>query len=223
MTTEQIELAIAAAGLAARGFVQLVGDEQSGVLAGMNSLVLIGLIGRQGWDSFASSPEALDALEHPLDRWSRRCIDDLASRLGGTPLYPFGGPPYWPFQRWAQRAERLFPSPLGLLIHPTFGLWHSYRGALAFAEKLEIEPPLPAASPCDSCAEKPCLSPCPVGAFTPTGYDVDACARWLRSGSASACMEGGCLARRACPVGEGFAHAPDQASFGMQAFLASRD
>ena len=28
------------------------------------------------------------------------------------------------------RAEGLKPSPLGVLVHPDFGLWHGYRGAI---------------------------------------------------------------------------------------------
>jgi hypothetical protein len=35
-------------------------------------------------------------------------------------------------------------------------------------------------------------------------------------------MERGCLARLACPFAAGLRHQPDQASFGMQAYLASR-
>ena len=223
MTSELIEQAVAAAGLVSRGTVRLAGDERHGILEGMRSLVLIGFVGRQGWDSFAQSAEAQDGQDHPLDRWSQRCIEGLAQQLGGVALYPFGGAPFWPFQRWAQRAETLFPSPLGLLIHPTYGLWHSYRGALAFAEDLEIAQHGTAASPCDACTAKPCLNSCPVKAFTASGYDVNACVEWLRGESASTCMDDGCLARRACPVGTDFAHAPDQAKFGMRAFLASRE
>ena len=36
------------------------------------------------------------------------------------------------------RAEAVAPSPLGILIHPDYGLWHAYRGALAFAERLAL-------------------------------------------------------------------------------------
>lgn len=223
MSEEQIEAAIAAAGLVPRRVVRLGQAEQTGVLAGLRSLVLIGLTGRHGWDSFVHSHEAQDGLDHPLDRWSKRTIDGLAAKLGGVAIYPFGGPPFWPFQRWAQRAEPLFPSPLGLLIHPTFGLWHSYRGALAFAAELELASPLPAQSPCDSCVEQPCLSACPVGAFTASGYDVDACTQWLRRDPAPGCMVHGCFARLACPAGKEFAHTPDQAEFGMRAFVAARE
>jgi hypothetical protein len=35
-------------------------------------------------------------------------------------------------------------------------------------------------------------------------------------------MTGGCLARRACPVGTDYAYDPRQAAFHMTAFLAAR-
>lgn len=223
MDLRDIEQAITRAGLAPRGAVRLEKGEASGALAGMQSLVLIGFAGRTGWESFAASPEAADGQEHPLDRWSRRVIGDLAQRLGGAAIYPFGGPPYWPFQRWARRAEPLSPSLLGLLIHPVYGLWHSYRGALAFAQDLASQKAAPLPAPCESCVDQPCLTACPVGAFVPGHYDVDVCAEWLRGEAGAECMANGCLARRACPIGQRFAHEPDQAGFTMRAFLASRE
>ncbi len=36
-------------------------------------------------------------------------------------------------------------------------------------------------------------------------------------------MTGGCLARRACPVGAEQAHGPEQAAFTMRAFLRARE
>ncbi|HLH49112.1 MAG TPA: hypothetical protein VKV96_07215, partial [Roseiarcus sp.] len=137
--------------------MRLVEAERQGHLAGYASIVLIGMAGRQGWSTFAESPERRDGAPHPLDRWSRRVIDTLASALGGHAFYPFGGPPYWPFQQWAMRAEPLHVSPLGILIHPDYGLWHSYRGALALAEALEIPAAAPRESPCGACAARPCL------------------------------------------------------------------
>ena len=99
-------------------------------LGGLRTIVLAGMAGRDGWPAFAASAEARDGADHPLDRWSRRVIDALARDLGAVALYPFGGPPHWPFQQWARRAEPVHPSPIGILIHPAYGLWHSYRGAL---------------------------------------------------------------------------------------------
>jgi hypothetical protein len=186
------------------------------------TVVLLGFAGRAGWPAFAAAPEARDGAPDPLDRWSRRVVDGLAARWGGVALYPFGGPPWLPFQRWAQRAEAVFPSPLGLLIHPVWGLWHSYRGAVALRERLPIPPQATAANPCDGCAARPCLTACPVGAFTPGSYDVDACADHLATSSGEVCMTAGCLARRACPVGADHRYGTKAAGFHMRSFRASR-
>ncbi len=219
MPIDTVFSAIERAGLAARGVFCLADDEQAGALAQARTIVLIGIAGRFGWDAFAASEEVFDGTTHPLDRWSRRIIDGLAGELGAVALYPFSGPPFLPFQQWARRCDPVHPSPLGLLIHPRYGLWHSYRGALAFPEALAVPALEAAASPCDSCAEKPCLGACPVGAFSAVGYDVPACVAHLRTPEGAECMGAGCRARRACLVAAEHAHGPDQAAFAMRAFL----
>ena len=186
------------------------------------SLVLLGNAGGSLWPAFSDAPELRDGAADPLDRWSARVIADLAERFDAAALFPFGGPPYRPFQRWALRAESLASSPLGMLIHPTYGLWHAYRGALAFGDVIPLPPPETAPSPCETCAEKPCLSACPVGAFDGTGYNVPACVKHLASEAGRDCMTGSCLARRACPVGQAYRYEAAQAGFHMEVFLAAR-
>jgi len=211
--------AIERAGLVPRGAFKLEDGERVGELADMRTIVLAGMVGREGWNAFAASPEASDGFADPLDRWSRRLIESLARELGGRALFPFGGPPFLPFQRWAQRAEPVHSSPIGLLIHPYYGLWHAYRGAIGFPEELAVPESAPVPSPCESCAGRWCLKSCPVGAFSNTGYDVAACAGHLRSAAGEDCMDFGCRARRACPVGADHAYDPVQANFLMRAFL----
>ncbi|HXA70654.1 MAG TPA: ferredoxin [Stellaceae bacterium] len=186
------------------------------------TLVLAGFVGRAQWPVFAASPEASDGRPNPLDRWSRRVIDGIAAAIGAHAIYPFEGPPWLPFQRWAMKAEPVHRSALGMLIHRDWGLWHSYRGALAFAERVALPERVESPSPCDSCAAKPCLTACPVGAFTLERYDVEACAGHLRSSAGTDCLELGCRAREACPVGAAHRFGRDQAGFHMRAFLASR-
>jgi hypothetical protein len=219
---ETIQCAAERLGLVARGVLALSPAERLGPLAEARSLALFGMVGAVNWPAFAASPEFADAAPHPLDRWSRRLIGVLADDLGGVAVFPFDGPPYWPFPRWAQRADSVWPSPLGLLVHAEYGLWHSYRGALAFAEDLYAPAREAERSPCEGCREKPCLAACPVAAFSGGGYDVEACAALLHVRRGGECMTRGCLARRACPVGREHAHGAGQAVFHMQAFLASR-
>ena len=210
-------------GLATRGALKLRADELSTLQVGpARTLILVGSIGSSGWQAFENSPEVRDGGADPLDRWSRRIIGALAAACGGAALYPFDGPPYHPFQSWARRADSVFVSPLGLLIHPEFGLWHSYRGAVALSGEIAIPPNPALASPCENCVAKPCLSACPVGAFAPGSYDVETCVAHLGTSDGARCMDGGCLARNACPVSREYAHAPAQARFHMQAFRRPR-
>jgi hypothetical protein len=222
MNIETVLRAIAQTGLLPRGAMRLDDSERDGTLTDVRTIVLVGMAGRVGWGAFAASAEARDGLDHPLDRWTRRVIDALAADLGALALYPFGGPPFLPFQQWARRCEPVHPSPIGLLIHPAYGLWHSYRGAIGFSQAIDVAAFAPSASPCESCQARPCLAARPVGAFTTSGYDVAACVGHLKSDAGAECMIGGCLARRACPIGAERAHGAKQAAFTMQAFLRAR-
>lgn len=186
------------------------------------TLVLAGNVGGSLWPLFSASPEAHDGAPDPLDRWSARVIGDLAARIGAQAVFPFGGPPYRPFQRWAQRAAAMTPSPIGVLIHPDHGLWHAFRGALALASALPLPPRDVRPGPCDACADRPCLTTCPVGAFSEQGYDVAACAGHIATPAGADCLDLGCRARRACPVGRQHHYPAAQAAFHMSAFLAAR-
>ena len=190
------------------------------------TLVLAGNVGHGMWQTFSAyrPVESADNEAHPtlLDDWSRTTLHHVADALGDpavcVPLFPFGGPPFLPFIRWAQKAEAVFPSPIGPLIHPDYGLWHAYRGALAFADHLDVPRRDDRESPCETCREKPCLTGCPVGAHGEGPFDLAACITHIDSAEGAACMSGGCLARRACPIGDHFRYAPAHAHFHMVAF-----
>lgn len=210
--------AFVGSGLVVRGGTEVPGGElPEGVSA--HYVVLIGTAGGEGFDVFE---RARREEPDPMDRWAKRVIDPVASVLGARAAYP-SDKPYLPFQRWAQRAEDVHPSPLGMLIHPVHGLWHAYRGALLFAGVVEGLPQRSGRpSPCESCAEKPCLTACPVDAFTGTSYDVAACAGHLRAGTEPRCVSRGCRARDACPVGTASRYGNAQIRFHMRAFAKAR-
>jgi len=98
-------------------------------------------------------------------------------------------------------------------------MWHAYRGALAFAEAVELPPRESKDNPCDTCVDRPCLNTCPVAAFAPGSYDVPACTAYLDATADNDCLGQGCRARRACPVGREHIYGPDQANLHMSAFL----
>ena len=212
----QIAAAFEDTGLRLRGGFVLAAGEQT---AGARSIVLIGNAGGEFWPAFVGGRrEEAD----PLDGWTRRVTDPLAAQLGATAVYP-NDQPYHPFQTWARRAEPVHFSPLGILIHPEFGLWHAYRAALLFPIEIDGVPaPGVAASPCDTCAEKPCLSACPVAAFEGKAYNVAVCTGHLRAGENPDCAGLGCRARNACPVAADRRYPPEQIRFHMAAFVKSR-
>jgi hypothetical protein len=108
------------------------------------------------------------------------------------------------------------------MIHPGYGLWHSYRFALLGADFEGGQAQSPGESPCISCDAKPCLHRCPVDAFDTSGYDVDRRANYLRPTPQPECHSTGCLARYACPVATDLSYTSEQGQFHLQAFLNAR-
>jgi hypothetical protein len=204
ITRDRIEAACAPHGLT------LLGVTEARALIGMRP---------EAWEVFRASPEYDDGAPDPLDRWSMRLLPALAEELGAREVvYPFGGPPYAPFIRWAFDSGETFSSPVGMLVHHRAGFWISFRGALVFDA---VDPTPSAASPCPACSA-PCATACPVGALAPgKDYDVPACKAHVASPEGAACREGGCLVRRACPVSQAFGRDAAQSAFHMRAFTGA--
>lgn len=214
-TPEAVAEAAARHRLAVMGALHLTPED--GLPEGFGTLALLGPMEPGFWAHVSAEPEFSDGAPDPLDRWSRRVIGGLACKLGGKARFPFGGPPYAPFIGWALRSGRAWASPVGLLVHDGAGLMVSYRGAVALRGRLDL-PPTPA-KPCDSCAEKPCLTACPVGALGPSGaYDLGACHAFLETLPGADCMERGCAVRRACPVSQGYGRVSAQSAHHMRHF-----
>lgn len=193
-------------------------DADPDVPNGTQTLVLLGPSPESFWDKIRTETEFTDAQADPLDRWSRRVIGRWACDLGAKALFPFGGPPYRPFLRWAVASGRAWSSPTGPLVHDTMGMMISYRGALALRDRLDLPPP-PATAPCATCKDQPCRAACPIGALSPVArYDVPGCKAYLRADPDGTC-HAGCLTRRACPISDGAGRQPDQSRFHMSNFL----
>jgi len=191
-------------------------DVMGGVHEDGGTVILLGP-SQAFWPLLKKAPEWLDGTPDPVDRWSRRVIGDLARALGAEPLFPFGGPPYLPFLRWAMASGRAWQSPAGMLVHDTAGLMVSYRGALRFPQRITL--PRTGASPCETCLSQPCMTACPVNALSAArGYDVPACHGFLNTSAGDDCLSQGCKARRACPVSQKYGRDPEQSAFHMSYF-----
>ena len=222
MTPGTIEQALKPYGLKLRGIVALSdNDIREYGFSGQSSVALVGNVGSSFWDKFTQSTEYRDGAANPLDRWSMRVANKVAPTLNAKPVFPFQGPPYLPFQQWAKRAEALHQSPLGLMIHPQFGLWHAYRFALLINEEFDATL-AKQDSPCLSCIDQPCLNTCPVNAFSKSGYDVDSCADYLKQNALAECFQHGCMARFVCPAGPEYRYLDAQSQFHLGAFVGAR-
>lgn len=184
---------------------------------GDDTLVLLGAAAGM-WPLFKASTEYRDGARDPLDRWSKRIVGPIATRFRAEALFPSDGPPYAPFIRWATDTGQFFQSPTGMLVHPVAGLMISIRAALRIKGHL-IHDITTTRSPCNSCADQPCTSACPVGALSADQpYDVPACKGFLDTPPGADCMTQGCKARRACPVSAAFHRDPEQSAFHMRSF-----
>ena len=182
--------------------------------------LLIGNLGGSHWNAFKSSNFFDDGNADPMNRWTQAMLSPVADKHRCEVRYPFGEK-LWPFQKWTAAAMGIRPSPIGLFIHPNYGLWVALRGALVFSYDFEIPNPEPAEHPCETCSDKPCLVSCPVSAFSSDGFDVASCRKFVSSTEGENCQYNGCLARLSCPVGQEFAYDSDQQAFHMAAFYSA--
>jgi hypothetical protein len=218
----EIESALAEHGLILRGGFNFAPDDTapsgpSGTPA--KSILLAGQAGDAPWPRFLRWRQSQPAgLLNPLDTWSRVVIGKVAAKFGARAISP-SDRPYLPFQQWAMRAEGLKPSPLGILMHPEYGLWHAYRGALLFDVEIPIQQPEAAIHLCDLCPGKPCLKSCPVDAYSEGGFAYQACLGHVRSPSGEPCRTTGCLDRNACPHGTAYRYSANAQAFHMAAFM----
>ena len=194
------------------GFYPRSGDDAP---SNSKTLILLGPDEPNFWEVFKTSSEYKNSIINPLDNWSERIINSIASKLNAKPVFPFGGPPYKPFYKWALRTQRSYESPIKLLVHDKAGLFVSFRGALSFNFIVKLPPT--AKSPCIECPA-PCLISCPVNAFENNSYDVSGCITHTKTTDTKQCTSRGCAARRVCPTSKNFARIPEQSAFHMKAF-----
>ncbi|TPK73412.1 4Fe-4S dicluster domain-containing protein [Mesorhizobium sp. B2-4-17] len=219
---EEIAAALGAHGLILRGGFVFPDDEdvpRSASGAGARSVLLVGQAGAAPWPHFLRWRQKQPrAVANPLDTWSRDVIGAVAEKFGARAVSP-SDRPYLPFQQWAMRAEGLKPSPLGILMHPRYGLWHAYRGALLFADEIALPEVREAPHLCDTCVDKPCLKSCPIDAYSAEGFAYQACLAHVRGANGEPCRSGGCLDRYACPYGASYRYPPEVQAFHMASFM----
>ena len=180
------------------------------------TILILGPDEPEFWLAFKKSNEFSEHLKDPLDLWSKRIVNALAHEVNAEALFPFNGPPYAPFYSWSLRTQRIYQSPIKLLVHDKSGLFVSFRGALGFSEYIAL-PPIKG-HPCKNC-DAPCSTACPVDAFAGGTYDVATCKSHITSADRKKCLSNGCAARHACPISQNSGRLKEQSAFHMKAFV----
>jgi hypothetical protein len=161
-------------------------------------LILIGHAGRAMW---AAVEAAGIASADPIDDFSVRTAEAwFAAQFAGhwhAIVYP--GEVAVGLQTLGRLAGWHHPTPFMVGIQQEWGTWFAYRVAMLSDTRLAPTPPRRAASPCERCADRPCVSSCPAGAMADGGFALDKCVRYRRE-PASRCRST-CIARVSCPVG----------------------
>ena len=161
-------------------------------------LMLLGNAGTRLWPALTTfGMKTADPVDYFSLEVTRNFINNF---LDGPPtliLYPQAY--NVPLQQLGELAGWHHPSPLGIGINQTYGLWFAYRTTFLISAPLPLTEKQNTPSPCDSCREKPCLSACPARAVGDIGgFNIPACFAF-RVQKNSVCQDR-CLARMACPI-----------------------
>jgi hypothetical protein len=168
------------------------------------------LIGNAGGAMWAAVKAAGIASADPIDDFSVRTaqawFDGQFAGHWHAIVYPGDAPVG--LQALGRLAGWHHPAPFMVGIQQEWGSWFAYRVAMLSDTRLAPTPPLAAASPCERCADRPCVSSCPAGAMAGGGFALDKCVRYRRE-PASRCRRT-CIARISCPVGSAHRYSEEQ-------------
>ena len=163
-------------------------------------LILIGHGGRSLWDEVQAAGIRSD---DPIDDFSVDAVEQwFAGQFADRRfqiVYP--GETSVGLQGLGQLAGWHHASPFMVGINETWGTWYAYRVVLLADTDILPTPPVRSASPCLSCAAKPCIAACPGKAMDDGVFVLEKCVAY-RKQPASRCRET-CVARTGCPVGTG--------------------
>jgi hypothetical protein len=118
------------------------------------TLCLIGNGGRSLWEKL---PHPLNIKTHPIDQYSKNQIHTFSESIDSEVEILFPNDHYTlPLQRIGRALNVCTQSPIGLDVHPSFGLWFAIRGVFLVSKKMSmtLENPF---SPCNTCTDKPCM------------------------------------------------------------------
>ena len=194
------------------------------------SIILIGNGGGDFWRAFRAHAERNPGWRdraNPLDEFTRVIIADeivpAVKTVGAkcAVIYPFMSTgATLNFIELAKIAGLGGPSLLGVVIHPTFGPWIAFRGALIIDRDLDEPGEAIGFDPCPGCTARSCIDACPTGAVAyPGGWDIPRCLAY-RVESEPECASR-CHARVECVIGREHRYPDDELEYHQRRALAA--
>jgi hypothetical protein len=196
------------------------------------SIVIIGNGGGDFWRCFkayAARNRGWLERDNPLDDFTRAIVEAevaapiRAAGVGYRAVYPFTSDgPTLNFMLLARLAGLAGPSIIGVVVHPLFGPWIAFRGALLLETELDRPGEAIGFDPCPKCSTRSCISACPAPAISfPSGWDIPRCLEH-RVEADPACSDR-CHARVACVLGPTHRYPDDELAYHqMRAMRAMR-
>ena len=214
-------------GLNVMGACTVQPHEFDSILPNCRSVVVLGNSGRDLFEHFVDAIKedhaVLNTSHHPLDDFVEHVLEQAIQAESTCDVMKHGT---WimcsqktdvsiNFMSLAERAGLGWKSHLGILIHPTYGLWIGLRAAFFSTQSLKtlgIDESVSALkeSPCISC-HRPCEKKCHYQAIDENGWNMEACAKGhlledkKNIDPHSSCFAS-CDARLSCPIGRDFRH-----------------
>ena len=139
----------------------------------------------------------------PIDAFSRELSLSILGQIGGSWEYRLIYPGDCPVSLQALGRESGLGagSWLGQSIHPEWGTWFAFRAVVLTSCPLPVSMEPPSPDSCADCPDRPCVTACPVSAPS-VPFDLAGCVD-QRLGDSEQC-KATCIARLACPLGDGW-------------------
>jgi len=182
-------------------------------------LILLASCGSRYWQNMKQDPGVKVEGPDPVDNYTIRAVGNF---FGNDAIIVYPRNRLIPLRALGKLAGWHYDSPLGLGIHPVFGLWFAYRAVImssADFTPLAVEIDGQAGSPCGSCRDKPCITACPASAAIESGFEVQLCSDYRMEPDSS--CQSRCISRLACPVGRDHRYLPDQMAYHYRHSLAA--
>jgi ferredoxin-like protein FixX len=179
--------------------------------ARFQNLILLASGGSMFWPIMKQDPGVKMDQPDPVDNYTIRALGNF---FGNDAIIVYPTNRLIPLQALGKLAGWHYDSPLGLGIHPVFGLWFAYRAVIMsradftpLASELDVQ----TGPPCQSCRDKPCINACPASAAVKSGFKVQLCSDYRMEPDSS--CHSRCISRLACPVGRDHRYLPEQMAY----------